>query len=69
MTNRLEDTWPIEAQVEIKRLRSESANYRIQRNAARQELAALRERLGDDRPEGLLSAGQTYAAARQSRSK
>ena len=45
MTNRLEDTWPIEAQQEIKRLRVESAGYRIQRNAARQELAEAQAKL------------------------
>lgn len=67
MTNRLEDSWPIEAQQEIRRLRTESANYRIQRNAARQELAALREELG--RPEGLPTLGQTYAAIRRGASK
>ncbi|MDQ1308603.1 MAG: hypothetical protein QG671_4438 [Actinomycetota bacterium] len=36
------DVWPVSAQRELRRLRSECARVRIQRNEARQELGRLR---------------------------
>lgn len=63
MTSFFRDDWPIEAQREIKRLRSECARYRIARNEARQELAELKRRLQPEaRPEGLLTPAQTLSA-------
>jgi hypothetical protein len=59
------DSWPIEAQQEVTRLRKESAAFRIARNEARQEADRLRERLGEQRPEGLLTLNQTNAAIRR----
>ncbi|WP_155948784.1 hypothetical protein [Mycobacterium sp. URHB0044] len=40
------DDWPIEAQVEVQKLRAECAKHRIDRNKARAELAALRAEVG-----------------------
>ncbi|WP_044507034.1 hypothetical protein [Gordonia sp. KTR9] len=42
------DQLPIEWQEKIRALRADSARYRIERNKLRQELDALRERVGFD---------------------
>lgn len=53
------DNWPIEAQKEIRRLRSECAQMRIQRNEARQELA---NRQRSVRGEALFQASRVLGA-------
>ncbi|TXI37725.1 MAG: hypothetical protein E6Q56_10130 [Mycobacterium sp.] len=57
------DRWPISAQRELRRLRSECARVRIQRNEARQELDRLRRAVG--RPAGLLTPLQSITACRR----
>ena len=47
MTNDF-DCWPIEAQLEVQRLRAECAKFRIARNVARQELAQRKASNYDD---------------------
>lgn len=58
MTNVFNDDWPIDAQLEVRRLRAENSTYRVERNKLRQELAELK----GNRPDGLLSLRQTFDA-------